>query len=386
MFRRIRNKRENHVLTKETAIPGPEAHGPTQSSPSASLRRSDAPSPTGNRVRLGVGLLIGVGALYAVVSAAGGFADSLDAVTSVKPAWLVAGAAAEVVSFIILGLLLHRLTGRRVDAITSVRLGLVVAGLGTVLPGAPAEGLIMANAELERRGVDTHHSRIALGLMQWYSTRALFEIAALDTLAVVTVASVRHPGHTDGREFLAAIALAALAILAMTTWLAGKRHTLELIAVIAGPLEFWTPTAPRATRRARGAAWHQEISEVVGSGASQLMLGAVAVGACLANAACFRYALIAVGIHLSIGMFLFVYAVAMISALVPLVPAGLGVVETIVPALLHRTGVPLPTALAGILVYRALGTLLPAIAGAIAVIQLRLASVSHLVPDAEVSV
>ena len=46
-------------------------------------------------------------------------------------------------------------------------------------------------------------------------------------------------------------------------------------------------------------------------------------------------------------MFLFVYPMAMICTLVPLVPAGLGVVETVVPALLHHAGVPLPTALAG---------------------------------------
>jgi uncharacterized membrane protein YbhN (UPF0104 family) len=273
-----------------------------------------------------------------------------------------------------------------VDTNTSLGIGLVVAGLGTVLPGAPAEGLIMASAELGRRGVDTHHSRIALGLMQWYSTRALFEIAALDTLAVVAIASMRHPGHSDGRAFLAGIAFATLVVLAVTAWLANQRRTLEIIAVIAGPLQFWTPTAPQAARRAQGATWHKEISEVVGSTASQSKLGGLALGACLANAACFRYALIAAGIHLSLGLFLFVYAVAMISAMVPFVPAGLGVVETIVPALLHRTGVPLTTALAGILVYRALGTLLPAIAGAIVLIRLRLAVVPRLVQEADVPV
>jgi uncharacterized membrane protein YbhN (UPF0104 family) len=71
-------------------------------------------------------------------------------------------------------------------------------------------------------------------------------------------------------------------------------------------------------------------------------------------------------------MFLFAYAVAIITALVPLVPAGIGVVETVVPALLHHAGVPLATALAGVLAYRSLGTLLPALGGTASLVRLRM--------------
>jgi hypothetical protein len=41
------------------------------------------------------------------------------------------------------------------------------------------------------------------------------------------------------------------------------------------------------------------------------------------------------------------------------------------PAVLHRAGVPLAPALAGVLTYRVLGTLLPAIGGAVALVHLR---------------
>jgi uncharacterized membrane protein YbhN (UPF0104 family) len=44
----------------------------------------------------------------------------------------------------------------------------------------------------------------------------------------------------------------------------------------------------------------------------------------------------------------------------------------VVPALLHHAGVPLATALAGVLAYRALGTLLPAVCGTGALIRLRM--------------
>ncbi|MDQ1364988.1 MAG: hypothetical protein QOE57_1030, partial [Acidimicrobiaceae bacterium] len=56
------------------------------------------PSPRRGRLRLGVGLLIGAGAIYAVVSSSGGFADAAGAATSARPGWLVAGGLAEAAS------------------------------------------------------------------------------------------------------------------------------------------------------------------------------------------------------------------------------------------------------------------------------------------------
>jgi uncharacterized membrane protein YbhN (UPF0104 family) len=170
---------------------------------------------------------------------------------------------------------------------------------------------------------------------------------------------------------LGGIALVILAVLAVTAWLAARRQTLEFLALAAGAVVFWRPALPASERRAQGAAWHAEIGEVLGSKRSQAGLGGLALASRLADATCFRCALVAVGIHLKPGLFLFAYSVAMITALVPLVPAGLGVVETVVPALLHHAGVPLTTALAGVLAYRALGTLLPAICGTTSLIRLR---------------
>jgi uncharacterized membrane protein YbhN (UPF0104 family) len=346
------------------------------------VARADDPSADlmmgrrAGRVRLVVGLLISAGAIYAVGSSAGGFVHSLGAVASAGPGWLTAGGVAEAASYATLGLLLRRLVGDQVTRRTGLRLSLVVAGLGNILPAAPAEGLVMAGAELHRRGVEGHRSRIALGLMQWISIRTLFGVAALDALAVAAVATVRYPQRAQGRYVLAGLAVGALGVLASTAWLASRRQTIEFVALAAGWLWFWRPAAPAVGRRAKGSAWHSEIREVIGSRRNQGALAVLALTSCLADATCFRCALVAVGIHLQPGMFLFAYAVAMICTLVPLVPAGLGVVETAVPALLHRAGVPLPTALAGILAYRALGTLLPALAGTGALIRLRMSAVA----------
>jgi uncharacterized membrane protein YbhN (UPF0104 family) len=332
-----------------------------------------------------VGLLISGGAIYAVVSSAGGFANSLGALTAARPPWLAAGALAEAASYATLGMLLRRLVAGRVSLRTAIRLGLVVVGLGNILPAAPAEGLVMASAELHRRGVDSHRSRIALGLMQWITVRTLFGVAALDAVVVALVAQLRYPQQAPGRYVLAAAAVVVLAVLAATAWLASRRQTMEFLAQVAGRLRFWQPASPVTERRAQGAAWHTEILEVVGSKGNQAAFGGLALLSCLTDAVCFRCALVAVGIQLKPGMFLFAYAVMMICTLVPLVPAGLGVVETIVPALLHHAGVPLPTALAGVLAYRALGTLLPALCGTGALIRLRMAAVVAPAPVARAS-
>jgi uncharacterized protein (TIRG00374 family) len=79
------------------------------------------------------------------------------------------------------------------------------------------------------------------------------------------------------------------------------------------------------------------------------------------------------------------YVVALLCAVgatvvtwVPLLPAGLGLVEAALPALLHRFDAPLDAALAASLAYRAAGTVLPALLGAVAVLVLGAAPTTGL--------
>jgi len=165
-----------------------------------------------------------------VVSSAGGFAASVSELRSARRGLLAVGGLAEMASYLALGLLLRHLVGERINRLTGVRLGLVVAGLGNILPAAPAEGLAMAGAELRRRGIDTRRTRIALGLMQWLSVRTVFLVAAVDALAIAVLVGVRYP-QQGGRFVLGAMALVVLAVLAATAWLASRRQTIELNAM-----------------------------------------------------------------------------------------------------------------------------------------------------------
>lgn len=66
------------------------------------------------------------------------------------------------------------------------------------------------------------------------------------------------------------------------------------------------------------------------------------------------------------------YTASAVASDAPLLPAGIGVVETVTSALLKVYGVPLADALAAVLVYRVIGTLLPALAGLVGLATLHL--------------
>jgi len=89
-----------------------------------------------------------------------------------------------------------------------------------------------------------------------------------------------------------------------------------------------------------------------------------------------------VGVHVQAAVLLLAYVAGIVLSMVPLVPAGVGVVETVVPAVLSLAGVPLVAALAAVVLYRMLSTLLPAVLGGLALIGLRLEKPPDLYGDA----
>ena len=78
---------------------------------------------------------------------------------------------------------------------------------------------------------------------------------------------------------------------------------------------------------------------------------------------------------MSIDILLLAYTVGIMASMVPLLPAGVGVVETTTTLILSAFGVPLTTALAAVLIYRLLATVAPAVIGGLAFLGLRLGPV-----------
>lgn len=322
--------------------------------------------------RFAVGLAIGVGAVYAIVTSAGGFAESLDALADTRPVWLIPAIAAEAVSYLFLGLLLRRLAGARarVSKSTAVRLGLVLSGLGNVLPAAPAEGLAMVSAELRRRGVSARRVHLTLVFSEWYTTRVAFGVAALNALIFVVLADRYRVRHFGDLRLIAAPAAGVLLVLALSGWLLSRQATAEGVSALIGRLRFWGPPVPSAERRAAGAAWHQAAKRMLGPPRKQAGTIALAFFCLVGDLACFWCSLVAAGVKPGSGVLLLAYGAGMFASLVPLLPDGFGAVEAVVPAILRRAGTPLAIGLAGMLVYRAVGTVLPAAGGTISLAHL----------------
>ena len=113
------------------------------------------------------------------------------------------------------------------------------------------------------------------------------------------------------------------------------------------------------------------------------------VAAWVAQGLCLYCTLHATGADVGVDVLLLAYTVGIIASMVPLLPAGVGIVETVTPLILHAYGVPLPAALAAVLSYRLFASVLPAVAGALALVGLRVgAPPAHEVPadDRRVSV
>jgi uncharacterized membrane protein YbhN (UPF0104 family) len=80
------------------------------------------------------------------------------------------------------------------------------------------------------------------------------------------------------------------------------------------------------------------------------------------------------GAHISLSALLVAYTAGAISSQIPGLPAGFGMVETVTPFLLHLAGIAVPTAVGAVLVYRLVATVLPALAGAGALVSMGLGS------------
>lgn len=307
-----------------------------------------------------VGGVVAVTGLVLVFASSGGIGDVASAVRHASAEWALAAVLAELACYALLGLHLRRLAGEpRISELQGIRVSLLSFGLGNVLPGSPAPGMLLAGAELRRLGRSPRRTRLVLGFTLWFTVRTLVGISALAFL----IAIVRD--HPALREFslwsLAAVGV--ILTLALTARMASRPQTAQHAARAAGWLRISRPRPPVDATRDAAVAWYAEARSIVGTPGNRALLVAIAASSWLADAACLRLALAATGVRVDADILLVVYAAGMFVAALPLLPGGIGAVEAAVPALLHHFGAPLDAALAGTLVYRGIALLLPAVAG-----------------------
>jgi uncharacterized protein (TIRG00374 family) len=333
---------------------------------------------TGHRRRIGVarwllGLAVGVGSVWVAITVTGGFADAGDALGRLSVPWLLAALAVEALSYGVLGVKLRQLVGPElVGNRESVELGLVLSGFGPLTPASPAEGLALVSTHLRHRGVTNRQITTALALSQWFSMRVFLLASALNLLVVVAI-------ERDPLSDLWPFALAAIGViglLAITARLAATPSATVRASTIAGAFRRPSRRRPVEERRAAGERWHREARQLVGSPKHRAFLASLTATALLGDIACLWFALRAGGANVGFDVALLAVTVSSVATLVPLVPGGLGIVEAAIPAVTHHFGVPYDQGLAAALVYRALGTFVPAGVGVVAVFTLR----THLAP------
>jgi uncharacterized protein (TIRG00374 family) len=320
-------------------------------------------------IRAVVGLAVAALALTVVITAAGGIDEALDSIRQADVRWVILGLGLEAMSYVFMGLQLHRLVGRpeAVGRLGAIGLGLVIFGFGLLTPAAPAEGLTLVGAELRRRRIDMRRVVLGLGFTQWFGPRSFYALASLFLVVAVLF------GHLPVADVWPLLIVAALVVISLvvTARVARSRATAERAAVLLGRLQFWRPAVSAGDRRAAAGTLHDEAMAVMGSHANRVRLVTLSVAAALADAGCLWATLRSVHISLPPDEIYLAVVAGSIATWLPLLPGGLGVVEAAIPAVLHRFGAPLDSALAATLIYRGLGTFLPALAGSVVVVRLR---------------
>ncbi len=328
-------------------------------------------APRGERthrvLRLAAAATIAAVALALVVSSAGGFTAVAGALEDFEPLWLVPAMLAVAAAYLLLGAHLRRLAGLRSLAYgAATALALVWFGLGNVLPGAPAPGLLIVGSELRRRGLDPQRVRLVLAFSAWFNLRTFLGLAAISALIAT---AFDHPPIGDTVLLLGA-ASGMLALLALTAAMASGSAAAQRLATLLSHLRAPRLRRPPAQARASATAWHAAAKAVVGTPRNRLVLVLLATGAWLADALCLQLALLGAGVHMDPDIVLLADLIGVLAASVPLLPGGLGIVEAAIPTVLHRYGAPLDAALGGVLVYRALTVVVPAAMGALVVLRL----------------
>ncbi|HEY3833904.1 MAG TPA: lysylphosphatidylglycerol synthase transmembrane domain-containing protein [Acidimicrobiia bacterium] len=342
------------------------SQAPVSTSPSPPLDVAPAKRRVARRVTV---VLLGVAVLVGLVGLTGELGPALHGVAAADLAVAAIAAACQVVRYVLVGHLVRRLAaGRGLNRGIAVRAGLIAVGLGAILPAAPLEGLVLAARELERHGVSRRRTVTALALTQWYSTRGLLAIAVPGSIVLGALAAA-HARVAWSSVLLSAAFVLAVVFVAMGV-VASRPRLHDRLGRLFGRIPGLRARGDRIA--AWWATWTSEVRASVGARRDRARLLATSIAATAFDASCFVVAFRAAHVHADLRMLVLAYVVAMSATFVPLLPGGIGLGEAAVAAFLHASGVPVAESLAGMLVYRALATVMPALAGAGALGELRL--------------
>ena len=252
--------------------------------------------------------------------------------------------------------------------LTLVRVWLAQTTMATVLPGGSVTAMVMITDVLRRNGAKTASAATAVAL-----SKAISVVALLVFFVVGMALSIDRLSDTHS-DYLT------------TTIIAVPLLALGLAVVAAGVV--WPQLAGRLTTavlRPVARVRHGIDPPAVGEHAQQLAVlartllaspaGLVTCLLSFANwvldFAVLMTMLWGLGYLDGIGPVIVAYTVAMISAMLPITPGGIGVVELVMTAVLTAFGIPAQIAAIAVIAYRLIGFWLVNLMGAAAAVTIR---------------
>lgn len=320
-------------------------------------------------VRLATGVVVAVVVLIAIARVSNDIPGALEVLSDASLPWILVAIGVQSLCYVLLAFQISGLLGATVGRFLPFRIALVVYGLGTVLPGAPAPGMMIAATELTRRGVEAGRTTLAFFLSAWLNVRSFLILAVLT--AFTAVLRGRIPQGSRGAVLAGAVFV--VAALALAEAVVKRPGIADRIGRF---LEAVNWRGSGAGARESAVRLHAATLETVANGRNGFVIAWATMGSRLADVICLRLSLIAVGIHVSMGIVLIAYVISTIVSIVPFLPGGLGIVEATVPGVLHHYGVSIDAAVAGTVAWRGVTLLLPAIAGLVSYLTLRVQSVT----------
>jgi uncharacterized membrane protein YbhN (UPF0104 family) len=273
----------------------------------------------------------------------------------------VAGEVAAYVGYIMAYRVLARVDdGPALDAWTATRV--VIVGFGATFIGASAGGLAADFWALRRAGASAEESSrrvLALNTLEWAALSLAAMAAALAVLA----------GRGKGAPAAMTLSwlLAVPACVGAGWWVSRGERGRRLSRPPEG-----RPSLGRDPRRWPAWAWHTARRGLAAAIGGLVLLrdvigqprhhGGALLGYPLywaGDVLCLYAAVRAFGGHPALAPLLLAYASGYVASALPLPAGGAGGIEAALSLTLHAVGVPLATAVAGVLVYRAVTLWLP---------------------------
>jgi uncharacterized protein (TIRG00374 family) len=310
-------------------------------------------------IQLSALLALVVGAIWL----APGLGELRTRVTQLSPGWLALGAAMQLLSTVSYVVTFRAVFCPRMSWRTSYEIGMAEQAANSVLPAGGAGGLALGAWALRRGGTSVDH--IARRTVAFFLLTSLANVSTLilfaGGFAVGLLGDDAAPAVTFG--FAAAGLVAIVIALALPALAARAKADRRQPAAPAGRVRRIArrgiDTVSAGVSDAVALLRQRQLGVVTGS------LGYMAFDIA-ALAACFG----ALGHAPSVGVLVVAYLVGQLGGLLP-IPGGIGGVEGGLIGCFALYHVPLATATAAVLAYRALALSIPALLGSVAFVKLR---------------